>query len=147
MNYNYIVEVEQNKNINVQFNNPTAYSNGDIYGFFITCKNMYNSLYSMSMNSATRIQNCRDYIGILNGGDKILLKFYDDVSYDIQLNNLSNAEALLDDSSDESTKTYPYQKIESYDPTSFGYGSYNKHKSNLFSIKIHNSGLDDESIN
>ena len=52
ISYNYIVDIEQNNNPSRQFDNPTIYDNGDIYGSFFIGKNMYNALYSMKMDSA-----------------------------------------------------------------------------------------------
>ena len=75
--YNYIVEIEQNQNTNAQYDNPTLYDNGDIFGFFTTGKNMYNAMYSMEMSSAFQVSNCRQYIGVQDMGSKVLLKYYD----------------------------------------------------------------------
>lgn len=141
INYNYIVDIEQNMNPNGQYDNKTIYDNGDIYGFFTTGKNMYNALYSMQMSSATSMQNCREYIGLQSAGSKLILKFYDNCDYNIIPNELSNARAFITHKNNESQQTYPYQKVESYNPVKSGYATY--HKSNLFSIKIKNSGLND----
>ena len=81
INYNYIVEIEQNRNVNAQYDNKTIYDNGDIYGFFTTAKNMYNALYSMEMSSFNSMQNCREYVGVQNAGNKLMLKFYDRCDY------------------------------------------------------------------
>lgn len=143
MNYNYIVQIEQNTNLDKRNDNRTIYDNGDIYGFFTTCKNMYNALYSMEMSNATTMKHCREYIGVQNAGRKLVLKFYDNCNYSIVSNNLSDAQAVLSKSND-SQVTYPYQKIESFAPNRFSYATY--HKSNLFSIKIRNSGLDGKSL-
>lgn len=81
IDYNYIVEIEQNRNANSQYDNKTIYDNGDIYGFFTTAKNMYNALYSMEMSSFNSMQNCREYAGVQNVGNKLMLKFYDRCDY------------------------------------------------------------------
>ena len=141
--YNYIVDVEQNINSNQQFDNPTIYDNGDIFGFFVPGKNMYNALYSMDMKSANEIHNCREYAGIQSLGNKIILKYYDNVDYKFKSNaqEKQQLDAEMLSSSSSFTKQYPYQKVETFDPISFKNAT--RHKSNLFSIKISKSGLDD----
>lgn len=91
IDYNYIIELQQNEDLDKQFDNRTIYENGDVYGFFTTAKNMYNALYSMEMSSSMRISNCREYAGVQDGGDKLILKFYDNCAYDIIPFELSNA--------------------------------------------------------
>ena len=115
INYNYIVCLEQNKNFNRQFDNPTIYDNGDIFGSFMVGKNMYNSLYSMEMSNVYRMLNCREYIDVQAMGNKLMLKFYDNSDYEIDKN--SNATVLSTSSS--VTKSYPYQKVETYEPINF----------------------------
>lgn len=110
IDYNYIVMIEQNRNSNKQFDNPTTYDNGDIFGFFTTGKNMYNALYSMEMNSSSQIDNCREYAGVQDMGDKLMLKFYDNSDYSID----RSSRAHLLPSSSHMTNEYPYQKIETY---------------------------------
>ena len=110
IDYNYIVMIEQNRNSNKQFDNPTTYDNGDIFGFFTTGKNMYNALYSMEMSSSSQIDNCREYAGVQDMGDKLMLKFYDNSDYSID----RNSRAHLLSSSSRMTNEYPYQKIETY---------------------------------
>lgn len=140
--YNYIVEVEQNTNINVQFDNPTIYDNGDIFGFFTTAKNMYDALYSMKMDDAQHIRRCRTYIDVQDAGNSLLLKYYDDTDYSIQQQKDGYSKATMLSSSSSATQKYPYQKVEMFKPVSFGHPT--QHKSNVFSLKIYNSGLDED---
>lgn len=77
------MDIEQNNNPSRQFDNPTIYDNGDIYGSFFIGKNMYNALYSMKMNSLDKLLDCRTYAGIQSMGSKIILKYYDDSDYDV----------------------------------------------------------------
>ena len=140
IDYNYIVQIEQNVNPNIQFDNPTIYDNGDVFGFFTVGKNMYNALYSMEMSNSNEMQNCREYAGIQDMGDKLMLKYYDSCDYEID----DSSHARLLSTSSSSSNLYPYQKIETFAPNEFSYATM--HKSNLFSIKISNTGLDDESL-
>ena len=144
IDYNYIVEIEQNQNNNSQYDNPTIYDNGDIFGFFTVGKNMYNALYSMEMSSSYQISHCREYAGVQDMGSKVMLKYYDCNDYQISQPQNGQAKASLTSSETDDARLYPYQKVETFEPISFGYAA--KHKSNLFSIKIKNTGLDNESL-
>lgn len=141
--YNYIVDIEQNRDTNKQYDNPTIYDNGDIYGSFMLGKNMYNALYSMSMKQENQIISCRTYVGVQSLGNNVALKYYDDTGYEFDPRNNHPFANMLSSSSAQ-TKIYPYQKIETYMPIQSGHDT--KHKSTLFSLKISNTGLDDESI-
>lgn len=141
--YNYIVELEQNVNQNRQYDNPTIYSNGDIFGYFTLCKNMYDSLYSMHMDNLSSICKCRSYCDIQSNGNTIALKYYDDLDYYFSPSeDVAYAKQLS--SSSTISKLYPYQKVEILQPINFG--KLIHHKSNLFSLKISNSGLDEQSL-
>lgn len=136
--YNYIINIEQSGSSSRTLDNSTIYANGDIYGHFQLAKNMYNPLYSIEMHDKHHIENCRTYCGIQNSSNMVLLKYYDNVEY-----------SFLGDSDDTiASATYkkrlPYQKVEFYNPQRMS--SSSKHKSNLFSIKIFDSALDDAFI-
>ena len=138
--YNYIVGIEQNANASTQFDNPTIYDNGDIFGFFMVGKNMYDAQYSMKMDTASHMSNCRTYVGVQDANNGLVLKYYDNVDYDIQ--DYATGKSIASQSS--SNTLYPYQKVEMFKPTNFGFAT--RHKSNVFSLKVSNTGLDDESI-
>ena len=141
ISYNYVIDVDQNKQSSQEYQNNTIYFNGDIYGHASPTKNMYNALYSIYMpNHASDIQNCRSYCGIENTQNQILLKYYDDVRYTWHNTSKSpTVEASKLNTNGE--RVYPYQKVEFYYPTEMQ--SAAKHKSNLFSVKIMNSKLDE----
>ena len=141
--YNYIVAVEQNKNLNLQYDNPTIYDNGDIFGMFMPGKNMYNAMYSMQMSAWNEIDNCRSYVDVQNHGNNVVLKYYDNCNYSLPVKNGDVVAQLSIDESGDLPK-YPYQKVEFFIPNSFS--QQTRHKSNLFSIKIANTGLDEQAI-
>ncbi len=147
--YNYIIGIDQMKS-NVDQNNSTIYGNGDIYGSIALAKNMYNSTYSMEMPTNLALHRCRSYCGIQNTQDRILLKYYDNTYYSFNRNekdsdNVVKTERHIHNISKDGTILYPYQKVEYFQPNKMA--SYTKHKSNLFSIKIYDSGLDDSTVN
>ena len=136
--YNYIMSIDQCSNSNAMYDNKTVYENGDIYGSFGLAKNMYNALYSVDMPEQSVMKNCRRYCGIHNSANSIVLKYYDDTDYKISLSSGD------DNASAESMKTeskVPYQKVEIYQPQQMTAAS--RHKSNLFSVRIFNTNLDD----
>lgn len=144
IDYNYIVGIDQTGNANNMYDNPTIYFNGDIYGSIYMAKNMFNSLYSMQMSSDNVLQYCRTYCGIQNSQNKVLLKYYDDADY-----SFNRESSDVDQQSTASKVNFlsgkvPYQKVEYFYPNKMT--AQAKHKSNLFSLKIVDSGLDDEAI-
>lgn len=148
INYSYVVNIDQMENQNRIYDNPTIYSNGDIHGSMMLTKSMFNSLYSIQMPDRNTMERCRTYCGIQNSQNKILLKYYDNVFYQFNRNATgANIDTPAFQYNHEGTITkplYPYQKVEYFEPNKMA--SHIKHKSNLFSVKIFNSGLDDYSI-
>lgn len=145
IDYSYVIGIDQNDDATRQQTNKTIYENGDVFGSFTMTKSMYNSLYSMEMSDQNHLDGCRKYCGIQNSQNKILLKFYDNTDYEFlkESNGVFPAEQNMCGKKYRH-KQYPYQKVEYYFPTKTGIEA--KHKSNLFSINISNSGLDDLSL-
>lgn len=138
--YNYVVDVDQNVQSSKDYDNMTIYSNGDIYGCAIPTKNVYNSLYSMQMASRWALDRCRSYCGIESCQNKIYLKYYDDLYYRWPASgNMQVSTYTLVGSSNQ--RLWPYQKIEFFYPTQMQTKA--RHKSNLFSVKIRNTNLDE----
>jgi len=79
--YNYIMNIDQTGE--QYLDNPTIYDDGNIPGSIYTGKNMYNSLYSVDMIISGRINNCRKYSGIQETNRGLMLKFFDNVDYDV----------------------------------------------------------------
>ena len=136
MKYNYIVGIDQCMNSNKAYDNKTVYENGDIYGSFNLAKNMYNALYSVDMQEKDEIRNCRRYCGLHNSANSIVLKYYDDVDY--VLSSTSSSTAIA---SERRSRKVPYQKIETYFPQKMS--QIGQHKSNVFSVRVTDTGLDD----
>ena len=142
--YNFVLAIDQSLNpvmANQINDNTTIYFNGDIYGQFFAAKNMYNSLYSMQMANANRMQCCRLYIGMQSMANGLALKFYDNTDYVIS----ANADGELTATASDHSEYIPYQKVETFIPNKMNVNAM--HKSNLFSIKLQDTGLDDVSIN
>lgn len=131
VSYNYIVALDQTSRAS---HNETIYDNGDIFGYFTTAKNMYNALYSIDMPDASTMQNCRQYCGLQRSRGRVMLKYYDSIDYSISGSKASQS---------SSSSLVPYQKVEFFQPCKMS--AVTKHKSNLFSVVLKNTGLDDGS--
>lgn len=121
LKYNYIVDIEQD-------NKQLKYDDGNIYGIAVKGKNYLDPTYSQQATLSS-LSACRQYVGVLEANGRVYLKYIDNVNAD-------------KDSSSQSQPTY--QKIEQYKPTVVAQSA--RHKSNLFSIKLHSTGLDDDSM-
>lgn len=144
--YSYIVGLDQQRSSG-NTDNPTIYCNGDIYGSFEMTKSMYSPLYTMEMSADGQQQTmlqCRTYCGIQDSQKKLLLKYYDDVDYSFTRVPGKIIASKHDRTSEGQQKLYPYQKVEYVFPNKAA--SPAKHKSNLFSIKVSDSGLDDDTM-
>lgn len=144
IDYNYVVGIEQMDDSSRTQSNQTIYGNGDIYGSMALTKSMYNALYSMDMPSSGMLQNCRQYCGIQSSQGKVLLKYYDNVDYRFDQCSSNSGGEVAAEKSNMASKKYPYQKVEFFQPNKMA--PKTRHKSNLFSIKLYNTGLDDESV-
>lgn len=127
--YNYIIELQNNH----QYND---FENGEVNGDVFTTKNAYDALYSMNMKSLTNINNCRQYVGLGICGDQVFLKYVDDVNY---IGNKTSNKIIVDKI--KKTK-YAFEKVETIDSIN-RFDDVSKHRSNMFSLKIHNLGLDE----
>lgn len=146
ISYSYIVGIDQSYAQNGG-DNPTIYSNGDIYGSIEMTKSMYDPLYTMQMKAGNnhKIYQCRTYCGVQNSQNKLLLKYYDDVDYTFIRKPGTTAAAKSNHQvAPDGTKLWPYQKVEYFQPCKMSVQA--KHKSNLFSIKVKDSGLDDTAM-
>ena len=144
IDYNYVIGIDQMSNKDALNDNPTIYDNGDVFGSISLAKNMYSPLYSMEMPNNSSLQKCRMYCGIQNSQNMVLLKYYDNVDYRFvpqnkDIDGNTEVQQIIRNSG-----KYPYQKVEFFQPNLIA--TQTKHKSNLFSIQIVDSGLDDYSI-
>lgn len=129
--YNYVIEIPQ---ANAIYNN---YFSGDILGDIVVCKNEFDYSYSMDMPNTQTINSTRNYSGLGVCGDRLFLKFNDNIDY--------CGSDLLPVSGDivmtSTTKPYSFQKIETIDSINRFKGNV-VHKSNMFSVKIKNTNLE-----
>lgn len=140
--YNYLIEVPQNLPIGTY----NDYEAGDIQGDIFQAKNVYDCYYGMNMPDTSSLINTRDYIGLANCGDKIFLKYYDNVDYKAfvptRVQN-SNVDDVVDVATEENhISDYPFQKIETLDSIN-RFRSNIRHKSPLYSLRISNSGINE----
>lgn len=130
--YNYMFEIPLNDQIN-------DFDSGDIHADIFQTKNAYNAYYSMEMDTPKSLKNCRNYCGLGNGCGTLFLKYYDNVDYVGGITNYENDISTVYMEKDNSPK-YNFQKIETI--TSINRFRNNiRHKSNLYSIEIRDSGL------
>jgi len=131
--YNYIAGVPMRKIADRSGN--TEYDNGNLYCDVTHTKNMYDSTYSMNMPSADMIVSCRNYTEIGKCGDKLYLKFDDNVSY-VGEDGATPSRVV--------SPRYSYPKIEYMNKIVTK--TTNRHKSYFFSVNVKDLNLDyDES--
>lgn len=93
------------------------------------------------MDSISSLTGTRDYIGINVCGNKLYLKFIDNVNYDTYPVDSNDIDEIKDIRTQErKTEGYPFQKIEVLDSIN-RFRSNIRHKSPLFSVTINNTGL------
>ena len=142
--YNYIIEIPQT------FSIYNDYQVGDILGEIMQAKNVYDASYSMNVVSSEQLclSSTRQYCGIDTCGNNVFLKFYDNIDYMFEMPTCveTDRNTLTEIQTTENTKKrYPYQKLETLDGIN-KFRANIKHKSNLFSINIDNTGIDSLSI-
>ena len=145
MDHNYIYEVPLNKR---QFN---KYDLGLVQGDFVVSKNAYNAEYSTNLSAKADFKQTREYIGIGARGNKIFLKYLDDVGYnrkqlqDAKVKGLSNVydkNHTLETTNEAAEKidkgdvVRTYQKVEVLE-TINRFLAETKHKANIFNVNIH----------
>lgn len=101
------------------FGVESEYLDGNVYCIPYSGKNQYGATYSMEMDGPDALSVQRKYEGILSQGDRIYLKY-----------------------SDVGSPT-PYQKIEQFIPVNYNDHGKSKHKSQLFSVRLRNTGVED----
>ena len=131
--YNTIIEIP------TMFSYCNDFKNGNVFGNFIYCKNYYDALYSTELTeSKNALSSTRRYVGSFTCGNKVYLKFFDTKNY---TSNASTNNKLIPISDQTSSKDKCIcQRIESFDKQSM-YRNNIRHRSNVFSIDIQNTGL------
>lgn len=123
LQYNYLADVP----LDTIFDNcsTTDFGYGNVYCTIHPTKNMYNSTYSMEMDSS-HLMNARSYAEVNTCRGQAYLKYYD---------NVSLSSGIISDSAQ------PYPKIEYIYPLVIKNGGH--HKSYFFSIDIQKLDLGD----
>jgi len=127
--YNYVAGVPMRKIADRDGN--TDYDNGNLYCDIMHAKNMYDSTYSMNMPFADALVSCRNYTEVGKCGDKLYLKFDDNISY-----------VGTDGSAPSKTVStrYSYPKIEYMNKVVTK--TTNRHKSYFFSVNVSDLNLE-----
>lgn len=134
IDYNYLYIINNSK-----LQTYGNYKHGDIYGDIRQTKNLYDPLYSMNMPNCNTITKCRSYCGIGICGNKLYLKYYDNIEYK-KLNEHKSDDVTEVNMYKQDLIKYPYQKIEIIDILNNAVLNA-KHKTNYFSIEIKKTGL------
>ena len=117
---------------------PLDFRSGNAYATSNPVKAIYDGTYTTEGGNFD-LSSAREYVGIMESGGNVYLKFRDDVGYPT---GVSPEEGDVETVNPEpSIRKYSYQKIERYNPTKVA--STARHKSNLFSVRILNSGIGD----
>jgi gas vesicle protein len=86
------------------------------------------------------VQNCREYCGLGFSNGAIYLKYYDGIDYDCTMEEEDGHHKKQCSMVEKSTGQYGYQKIEFLQKIKSS--KKTKHKSNMFSVNIKNSGIE-----
>jgi len=124
---NYILDIPDSE---IQ----SEYDTGNVHAHILQAKTLLDVTYSMDLSSPTTINNTREYCGIATCGNKIYLKFRDDVNYresEKKKNDNDITEVAVERGQGSQ---YTYQKVEFLTKNKFT--NKQNHKSNLFSINI-----------
>lgn len=145
--HNYIVELPEYG----KYNN---YIDGYIFGDAIMAKNHLNYQYSMNVDANYNLSACREYCSINTCGNQLYLTYRDNVNYQktseerkIYYQNDTNQLSINQLNMSKHQTQYSYQHVEVIN-------SYNKfdnakntgHKSSMFSLKLHDTGLNESTI-
>lgn len=151
--YSYMIDIPVGPKMSRDDMDTAKYDDGVTYfRRLIPTKSAFNSLYTMQMSSYNMLDECREYIEIKSCAGKPYLKYYDNLKYDgsISEQELKDSNTSLMDldvekrNSVDGTNSFqqvPYQKIEYIHP--IDYSGNAKHKSNLYSIVISDSKIED----
>jgi len=94
----------------------------------------------MDMPDGNTLTNSRQYCGIGTCADKMYLKYYDNVEYTSLCSLYDENNIISNYVMDGKQKKYSYQKIETVESIN-RFKSNIKHKSNLYSVALRNTGL------
>ena len=131
--YGYVLDIDQS-------DTSFRYEDGSVRGQAIPTKSSFGQLYSQTQSSVNVLQGMRKYIGIGSTGGAVYLKYYDNLQYSRSSYEEKNGTQRTHDSGPTQT-VIPFQKVESLKFTRNE--SIVRHKSNLFSINLTKTGLED----
>lgn len=133
--YNFIYNLEQ-------MSQGNKMRNGNVPATDILIgKNLYNSVYSIESDHDNNLSNCREYCGIGFTDGKPYLKYYDGINYSTVTSGKDDHGKINRSMDQDELNSYGYQKIEFFEPMYTN--TRNFHKSNVFSVKIKKTDLND----
>lgn len=142
----YIVDMPVSRKSSVASDIPSYDDGVSYFRRLLISKSALDSQYSMSMQHLSSLDNCREYIEVKSCAGMPYLKFYDNVNCignrtDEQLMETSSLADLDVELSGIGSDYHDFQKIEYMYP--LDYHAATKHKSNLYSIVISETGIED----
>lgn len=149
VNYNYILEFQLGKIRNI-------YDEGMLFCDPYVGKNHYTAEYTVSASTDTAgkfvLDDCRDYCGIGCGGGQVFLKYTDDKRYvedsrvDTPYTNI-NGKPITEVTMKQQAvhgRQFNFQHIEVLKSMN-RFSPSNQHKSNIYSLELVDTGLNDNS--
>ena len=144
--------VKANQIFNVKVDEPLGkdaiyndFNNGIVRGLTRFGKNDYDAEFSMNMQNVGKLKHARNYIGIGNVGNRLFLKYYDEIDYGNDSQQIPPTSLSADPQILSVEGEYPlsnsYQNVEIFDASMSFMGNYSRHKANLYAITIKNAGL------
>lgn len=151
--HNYIVEIPEYKTVN-------TYQKGYIQCDQIIAKNHLDYTYTLSTTSQYDLLSCRDYCNIDVCGGQLYMTYRDNVNYKCTTgaDGVVTYSDCIDTGYDETVHKYGLVKEQKEDSYSYQHievlDSWNRwdgsaaagHKSSLFSLRLHNTGLNEARI-
>ena len=142
----YIVDMPVSKKSSIASDIPKYDDGVSYFRRLLISKTAFDSQYSMSMQHLSALENYREYIEIKTCAGMPYLKYYDGVNCignktDDVLTSTSSLVDLEVQVSGFGADYHNFQKIEYIYP--LDYHAATKHKSNLYSITISDTGIED----
>jgi hypothetical protein len=133
--YNFIYNLDQIDEAN-DFRNGNVAADDIFIG-----KNLYNSTYSIDNDVSNNIRNGREYCGIGFSNGYTYLKYYDNVDYDCVTESKDSYGKNQCSMVQKDNASYRYQKVEFLQKIKNSQRT--KHKSNMFSVNVKNTHVND----
>ena len=114
------------------------FRSGDMWATANPTKSIYDGTYTTEGGDPD-LSGTREYKGVIESGNRVYLKYCDDVFFSGGTSSENEHGTKVYRPERNPGPPYGYQKIERYNPTKVSRTA--RHKSNLFSVRVLNSGL------